>query len=117
MTQVPSHAAGIAVAPDGKHVYVTNRGHDSIAGFAIATEPLSSEEADRCGASDAVSGLVPTPQGTIPSGGRLPWTIAFVNDALVVVSNQYAADEDAVKGALEQNVTKPKIATAVKPTL
>jgi 6-phosphogluconolactonase len=33
--QPPSYASEIAVAPDGKHLYVANRGHDSIAVFDI----------------------------------------------------------------------------------
>jgi hypothetical protein len=30
--------------------------------------------------------------------GRLPWTISFVSDVLVLVSNQYLADAEAVQG-------------------
>jgi len=30
-----SHAAGIQITPDGRHVYISNRGDDSITGFAI----------------------------------------------------------------------------------
>lgn len=32
---VTSHAAGIQVTPDGRFVYVSNRGHDSVAAFAV----------------------------------------------------------------------------------
>jgi 6-phosphogluconolactonase len=87
--QVPSHAAGIAVAPDGKHVYVTNRGHDSVAAFSIKPD-VAKGEGDVC--------LVPTAQVTVPSGGRLPWTITFITNTLLVVSNQYLANEDAFAG-------------------
>ena len=84
----PSHAAGLAVSPDGKHVYVTNRGHDSVAGFAIT-------------GSTGGDAITPTAQGATPSGGRLPWTITFVSDTLVLVSNQYLADPEAVRGGGE----------------
>ena len=77
------------MAPDGKHVYVTNRGHDSVAGFSIKPD-VAKGESDPC--------LVPTAQVTVPSGGRLPWTITFITNTLVIVSNQYLADEDALAG-------------------
>ena len=47
--------ADIHVSPDGKFVYGSNRGHDSIASFAI----------------DAASGTL-TPLGHTPTGGRTP---------------------------------------------
>jgi 6-phosphogluconolactonase len=45
----------VLVEPSGVFVYVSNRGHDSIAGFAI----------------DPASGRV-TPAGHVSTGGRIP---------------------------------------------
>ena len=50
-----SKAAGLAVSPDGRFLYGSNRGHDSLALFAI----------------DARSGRL-TASGQVPSGGRTP---------------------------------------------
>jgi 6-phosphogluconolactonase len=47
--------AEVAVAPSGRHVYVSNRGHDSIACFAI----------------DSASGRL-SPAVHISTGGRVP---------------------------------------------
>ena len=54
-----SLAAAVRVHPDGRHVYVSNRGHDSIATFAIGgDEPL-------------------TPLGHVASGGHGPRDLAI----------------------------------------
>jgi 6-phosphogluconolactonase len=50
-----STTAEIAVSPDGRYVYGSNRGHDSLAIFAV----------------DAASGRL-TPVGHVPTGGRTP---------------------------------------------
>ena len=63
----PSRAAGIQMAPDGRHVFASNRGHDSIATFAI----------------DPGTGRI-TLRGTTASRGRTPrfFTLApFGSDA------------------------------------
>jgi 6-phosphogluconolactonase len=50
-----SSTAEIAVSPDGRFLYGSNRGHDSLAVFAV----------------DAASGRL-TPVGHVPTGGRTP---------------------------------------------
>jgi 6-phosphogluconolactonase len=50
-----SHCAQIIVHPSGRFVYASNRGHDSIAVYAV----------------DAATGKL-TPQGQTPTGGRTP---------------------------------------------
>jgi 6-phosphogluconolactonase len=63
--------AEILVDPTGRHVYVTNRGHDSIACFAVGAD----------GRLEVVA--------HVPSGGKTPRHIAMNPDAtLVAVSNQ-----------------------------
>ena len=76
----PNYNSGIAISPDGRHVYTTGRGHDSVAGFVV---------------SQSDGSLTPTAQGTVSSGGRTPWSLSFVSDSLLVVSNQYADDPTA----------------------
>lgn len=67
-----SHAAGIQVSPGGTHLYVSNRGDDSIAVFRI----------------DAGSGE-PDPLGHVPSGGRTPRGFGLdPAGRLLVVANQ-----------------------------
>jgi len=69
------HSGGsVCLAPNGKHLYSTNRGHDSVSCFAV--------DADGC--------LTPTPQFTIPAGGRITWTLTMPSDVLLLVINQYA---------------------------
>jgi 6-phosphogluconolactonase len=53
-------AAEIAVSPDGRHLYASNRGDDSLAVFAI----------------DAASGAL-APAGRVPTGGRTPRQFAI----------------------------------------
>lgn len=72
-----SIAAEIAISPDGRFLYGSNRGHDSIAVFAIET----------------ASGTL-VPRGHVPSGGRTPRHLAI--DPLgrwLLVANQ---DSDAI---------------------
>lgn len=77
-----NYNSGIALAPDGRHVYVTGRGMDNVAGFSVAAD----------------GGLSPTAQATVPSGGRTPWSLSFVTDTLLVVTNQNADDPSAREG-------------------
>lgn len=77
-----NYNSGIALAPDGRHVYVTGRGMDNVAGFSIGED----------------GGLSPTAQVTVPSGGRTPWSLSFASDTLLVVTNQNADDPSAREG-------------------
>jgi 6-phosphogluconolactonase len=72
---VHSRAAEIAVSVDGAHVHASNRGHDSIATFAI----------------DAATGRL-TAQTWRSSGGRTPRFFLAMNDGLVVANE----DSDAL---------------------
>jgi 6-phosphogluconolactonase len=82
-----SIAAGIAVHPDGRRVYVSNRGHDSIATFEI----------------DGHDGP-PTLMDHVPSGGRTPRHFAIhPAGRSLLVANQdsdnlvsFALDDDAI---------------------
>jgi len=77
------HSGGsLCLAPDGKHLYASNRGHDSVACFAV-------------GADGALS---PTAQFTVPAGGRISWNLTMPSDTLLVVLNQYADDPEARSG-------------------
>lgn len=68
---LPSTAADIHVSPDGRHLYVSNRGHDSLAVYAIGA-----------GGRLAASGYV-------PCGGRTPRHFTLSADGhFVLVANQ-----------------------------
>lgn len=75
----PNYNAGIAVSPDGRHVYSSARGHDSVAGFKIHADGV----------------LAPTDQVRIASGGRTPWSITFLDNHFLLVTNQNADDPTA----------------------
>lgn len=67
-----SWAAAVRVAPSGRYVYASNRGHDSIAIFQV---------------DDDTGGL--TPRGHVSSGGRTPRDFALSPDgALLLAANQ-----------------------------
>ncbi len=70
----PNTGAEIAVAPSGRFVYASNRGHDSIAVFAVSASD---------GALTAVAWQ--------PSGGRTPRTFALTPDGNYL----YAANQDS----------------------
>jgi 6-phosphogluconolactonase len=84
--------AEVAVTPSGRFVYVSNRGHDSIAMFEIE------------GSTGRLS-----PLGTVPTGGRTPRNFAIDPTGQVL----YAANQDSdtivhfsidpVSGRLEPN--------------
>eukprot|EP00040_Diaphanoeca_grandis_P009733 m.49930 g.49930 ORF g.49930 m.49930 type:complete len:381 (-) comp21162_c1_seq2:154-1296(-) len=63
----PSHAAEILMSSSGDRLFVTNRGHDSIAMLNTDLELV----------------------GTTPSSGSIPWTLADGGDDLFVVTNQF----------------------------
>ncbi|HEY0032910.1 MAG TPA: beta-propeller fold lactonase family protein, partial [Devosia sp.] len=64
--------SAIEIAAGGKHLYVGNRGHDSIGGFAI----------------DQATGIARL-IGTTPCGGRVPRDFAFdPTGQILVVANQ-----------------------------
>lgn len=70
------HAAEIAVSPDCRFCYVSNRGHDSIA--ILATD-----------ANDGVD-VALSFVAAVPSGGAVPWGFTFAHSAsLVIVQNQH----------------------------
>ena len=90
----PSHASELLVSRDGRFVYISNRGHDSIAAFAI----------------DAASGKLECIQHQ-PSGGRVPWTFALTgdDDAYLVCHNANTrVDYDPAVSALPDQVTVHK---------
>jgi len=62
-----SRAAEIMVSPDGRHVYASNRGHDSIAAFRI----------------DGATGLLSWVDA-YPAGGRTPRYMTFSPDGLFI---------------------------------
>ena len=71
--KVPNNSgSAIDIAAGGKHLYVGNRGHDSIAGFAIDPDT-------------GIARLI----GTTPSGGRVPRDFSFdPTGNVLVVANQ-----------------------------
>ena len=72
-----SHAADIHISPDGRFLYGSNRGHDSISIFAVEQE----------------SGRL-TPRGHISSGGRTPRNFAMTPSGRhLLVANQ---DSDTI---------------------
>jgi 6-phosphogluconolactonase len=67
----PNTAAGIAVTPDGRHLYASNRGQDALAVFTLDAEGR------------------PVPAGHIPVGGKTPRGFGLSPDgAWIVVGNQ-----------------------------
>ena len=70
-----SHAAGIAVSPDGKWVLCTNRGHDSVVAFAVEDE-------------DKGTVAAPRPEHFTPTAGALPWHCDFISPTQLAVTTQ-----------------------------
>jgi 6-phosphogluconolactonase len=87
-TSVHNQCAEIVLSPDGRHLYGTNRGHDSIVRFAVDADGLLSE-----------------PQWT-PTGGSWPRNLTFdPSGRFVLVVNQYGDSivvfrHDAATGGL-----------------
>ncbi|WP_306755309.1 lactonase family protein [Paracoccus actinidiae] len=66
-----NHCSDIGLSADGRFLYVGNRGHDSVAVFAV-------EHAGRL-----------TPRGTVPSGGQTPRNLALTPSGRhLLVANQ-----------------------------
>jgi 6-phosphogluconolactonase (cycloisomerase 2 family) len=103
-------AAEIAVSADGRFVYCSNRGHDSIAAFT----------------SDPRTGVL-TPAGWTPSQGRTPRYIGFdpshsflcatneQSDMVVTFRADAATGRLAVTGSPVQNASPASIAFAALP--
>ena len=67
-------AADLHFSPDGRFLYISNRGHDSIARFAV--DPATGEA---------------EPQGHFPSGGRWPRNFCLTPDGRwLIAANQYS---------------------------
>ncbi len=64
-----SHAAHLDMSRDGRHLYVSNRGHDSLVAFDMN-----------------IDGLVSARQW-VPSGGRWPWFFTLTDDNRMIVAN------------------------------
>jgi 6-phosphogluconolactonase len=64
-----SHTAHLDMSRDGRHLYVSNRGHDSLTVYDVGAE-----------------GLV-APRQWIPSGGKWPWFFALTDDNRMIVAN------------------------------
>jgi 6-phosphogluconolactonase len=85
-----NHAAAIALSPDGKFLLVTNRGHDSVAVFAVETETA---------ALQAVAWY--------PSGGAAPRDLGFSPSGCVAFCVNQESDNvtalrlDPTDGSLE----------------
>lgn len=67
----PSYAAHLALAPSGQQLFVSNRGHNSLARFAVAGDGQL------------------LPQGYVDCGGDWPRHFALTTDYLIV-ANQYS---------------------------
>ena len=75
----PSHASELLLSPDDRFVYASNRGHDSIAVFALdaSSQKLTSLQFE-------------------PTGGRIPWVFCLSADGrfVVVQNNHTRASEE-----------------------
>lgn len=75
----PSHASELLLSPDDRFAYASNRGHDSIAVFAL----------------DAPSQKL-TPLQYEPTRGRIPWVFCLSADGrLMVVQNNHTLASEA----------------------
>ena len=70
----PSHASELLLAPDGRYLYASNRGHDSIAVFAV----------------NGVDGTI-NPIQFEPTRGRIPWVFCMSEDGrFMIVQNNHS---------------------------
>ncbi|WP_226781462.1 lactonase family protein [Oceaniglobus trochenteri] len=95
-----SYCAAIHLSPDLRHLYVSNRGHDSLAIFAV---------------DPATGGL--TARGHVASGGATPRSFAITPSGRhVLVANQNSDEivvfrRDGESGALQQTGGRLKVGT------
>ncbi len=64
-----SHTAHLGMSQDGRHLYASNRGHDSLTVFDVGADGLVS------------------PRQWAPSGGKWPWFFALTDDGRMIVAN------------------------------
>ena len=87
----PNYPSGIKVAASGKHLFVGNRGHDSIGCFAI----------------DPATGIASF-TGTVPCGGKWPRDIEFdPTGTLLAVANQNSDSIDFFRYDAASGVLTP----------
>jgi 6-phosphogluconolactonase len=100
VTSVPNTTAALVVAPSGRFVYASNRGHNSVAIFAI----------------DAANGRL-TARGHTPTGGRSPRDINLHPSGTILLAANQDSDTvasffvDAYTGRVEpsgQTITIPR---------
>lgn len=93
-----NHCSGIAISPDGRHVFAANRGHDSLARFDIG--------------SSGIARFIKT----TPTGGKTPRDFAFDRSgSLVAVANQ-ATDTIALFRYAGGNLTPLSTIATGSPT-
>jgi 6-phosphogluconolactonase len=64
-----SHTAHLGMSRDGRHLYVSNRGHDSLTVYDVGAEGRLA------------------PRQWAPSGGKWPWFFALTADRRMIVAN------------------------------
>ena len=64
-----SHTAHLDISRDGRHLYVSNRGHDSLTVYDVGAEGRL------------------TPRQWAPNGGKWPWFFALTDDSRMIVAN------------------------------
>lgn len=95
-----NHCADLHLSPDGRFLYASNRGHDSIAVFAVDQRTAEF-----------------TPAGHFPSGGATPRNFAITpSGRRVLVANQNSDSivvfpRDAATGALGEAIATIKVGT------
>ena len=102
----PSHASQLLIAPDDRFIYASNRGHDSIAVFALANDRMELVQIE-------------------PSLGRIPWICCFSPDSrfLLVQNNHTRAGEEGPDSAAvfrrdgDSGLLKPTLARLTFPTI
>ena len=102
----PSHASQLLIAPDDRFIYASNRGHDSIAVFALANDRMELVQIES-------------------SLGRIPWICCFSPDSrfLLVQNNHTRAGEEGPDSAAvfrrdgDSGLLKPTPARLTFPTI
>mmetsp|Transcript_10773 Transcript_10773/g.28771 ORF Transcript_10773/g.28771 Transcript_10773/m.28771 type:complete len:170 (-) Transcript_10773:245-754(-) len=78
----PNYNGTFILSPDGRHLYATTRGADTIAGFEVGPD----------------GALSPAKFVSVPSNGRVPWSLSFASDTLLLVANQHLDDPSCREG-------------------